>query len=251
MKRLEIFMAVLLLSLSFVLFYVRGEDVETAANTQEKETSLEESQESLKENVQKNSQENSFVVVLDAGHGAGDSGKVGIHGELEKDINLSIVLYLKEELESRGVTVILTRSDDTPLYQETDSNKKITDMKKRIEIIEEANPDIVVSIHQNSYTSEAVKGPQVFYYETSTEGKELATAIQKSFDLVVGEEENRRSIKGNKDYYLLIHTSCPIVITECGFLSNSYEANKLKTEEYQKRIAEAVGIGIMEYLMNK
>lgn len=230
-KRLEMVMTIILLGVSFVLFYVRGEDVSVAIQGDREESS-------------------SYVVVLDAGHGASDSGKVGIHGELEKDINLAIVNYLKKELEENGVTVILTREDDTPLYKESDSNKKLSDMKKRIEIIETVQPDIVVSIHQNSYTSKNVKGPQVFYYETSVEGEKLATAIQKSFDLVIG-DENRRSIKGNKDYYLLIHTSCPIVITECGFLSNPEESSKLQTEEYQKAIAKAVGSGIMEYLVNK
>ena len=227
MKRLEMVMTIILLGVSFVLFYVRGEDVSVAIQGDREENS-------------------SYVVVLDAGHGASDSGKVGIHGELEKDINLAIVNYLKKELEENGVTVILTRENDTPLYKESDSNKKLSDMKKRIEIIETVQPDIVVSIHQNSYTSKNVKGPQVFYYETSVEGEKLATAIQKSFDLVIG-DENRRSIKGNKDYYLLIHTSCPIVITECGFLSNPEEEKLLLSQDYQEKVCYSILCGVIKY----
>ncbi|MFQ9511946.1 MAG: N-acetylmuramoyl-L-alanine amidase, partial [Lachnospiraceae bacterium] len=134
------------------------------------------------------------VVVLDAGHGAADSGKVGVHGELEKDINLAITKKLQYYLEQENVKVVLTREDDSPLYSTTDSNKKMADMKARIEAIEEANPEIVVSIHQNSYTAESVSGPQVFYYTGSQKGEMLADTLQKRFDYVLG-DQNRRSIK--------------------------------------------------------
>lgn len=187
------------------------------------------------------------VVVLDAGHGNIDPGKVGADGALEKEINLSITQYLKEYLEESGVTVVLTRKDDSPLYKETDSNKKRGDMSTRIAIIEEADPAIVVSIHQNSYPDSSVSGPQVFYYSASKEGKSLAETIQKSFSYAV-EEKKIRTAKANQDYYLLIHTPCPTVICECGFLSNPEECAKLQQEEYQKKVAWSVYLGIMEYL---
>lgn len=187
------------------------------------------------------------VVVLDAGHGAADSGKVGVHGELEKDINLAITKKLQYYLEQENVKVVLTREDDSPLYSTTDSNKKMADMKARIEAIEEANPEIVVSIHQNSYTAESVSGPQVFYYTGSQKGEMLADTLQKRFDYVLG-DQNRRSIKANKDYYLLIHVPCPIVIVECGFLSNSAEANLLSDPSYQDKIAWTLHMGILQYL---
>ena len=187
------------------------------------------------------------VVVLDAGHGNIDPGKVGADGALEKEINLSITQYLKEYLEESGVTVVLTRKDDSPLYKETDSNKKRGDMSTRIAIIEEADPAIVVSIHQNSYPDSSVSGPQVFYYSASKEGKSLAETIQKSFSYAV-EEKKIRTAKANQDYYLLIHTPCPTVICECGFLSNPEECVKLQQEDYQKKVAWSVYLGIMEYL---
>lgn len=189
-----------------------------------------------------------WTVVLDAGHGAADSGKVGINGVLEKDVNLSIVLKLREYLEQEGVMVVLTRVDDSPLYQESDQNHKLADMKKRLDIMDSANPNLVVSIHQNSYTQESAKGPQVFYYATSEEGQKLAQYLQDSFDSVVGEEQNKRVIKPNRDYYLLVHTPYTIVICECGFLSNQQEADLLATEDYQDKVAKSVSEGIMNYL---
>ena len=118
------------------------------------------------------------VVVVDAGHGGTDPGKVGVDGSLEKDINLAVAERLKTYLEQDDVKVIMTRETDTGLYSETDSRKKMADMKKRCEIIEESGADLVVSIHQNSYHEESVSGGQVFYYRDSSKGKALAEILQ-------------------------------------------------------------------------
>lgn len=166
---------------------------------------------------------------------------------MEKDINLSISVMLKKFLEAQDVKVIMTRSDENGLYDENASNKKVQDMKRRISIIEEAQPDIVVSIHQNSYHEEYVHGAQVFYYNGSVTGKKMAELIQKRFILSV-DSDNKREAKANDSYYLLKKTSRPIVIVECGFLSNSAEAEKLNTREYQEKTAWAVHMGIMQYL---
>ena len=150
-------------------------------------------------------------------------------------------------LEKEGIRVVMTRTDDNGLYTESDSNKKIADMKKRCAIIDAAKADIVVSIHQNSYQSPEVKGAQVFYYRKSEKGKRLAEILQKRFDYAL-RDQNRRKAKPNDSYYLLLHVKCPIVIVECGFLSNWKEAALLKTEEYQDRVAYTLHMGIMEYL---
>ncbi len=168
-------------------------------------------------------------------------------GQLEKDVNLSIAKKLKSYLEASDVEVILTRETDAGLYQPKDSHKKMSDMRKRCEIINEARPDAVVSIHQNSYHQEEISGGQTFYYKTSTEGKRLAEILQKRFDYVLG-KENRRSAKANGDYYLLLHVKSPIVIVECGFLSNWKEARKLRSPEYQDKLAWTLHLGIMQYL---
>ena len=190
------------------------------------------------------------VVVVDAGHGGTDPGKVGVDGSLEKDINLAVAERLKTYLEQDDVKVIMTRETDTGLYSETDSRKKMADMKKRCEIIEESGADLVVSIHQNSYHEESVSGGQVFYYRDSSKGKALAEILQDRFDYVL-EDQNRRLPKANANYYLLLHVKCPIVIVECGFLSNRKEAALLNSGEYQDKLAYTIHMGIMEYLNKK
>lgn len=188
-----------------------------------------------------------ICVVIDAGHGGADPGKVGINGALEKDINLEIAMKLKMFLEQEDIEVILTRDSDMGLYDENATNKKVQDMKKRVEIIETNSPVLTVSIHQNSYHEEYVHGAQTFYYATSAQSKILAEKIQLLL-LDKIEDDNTRHAKSNDSYYLLKKTSTPIVIVECGFLSNSEEANKLETEEYQEKMAWAIHLGILQYI---
>jgi N-acetylmuramoyl-L-alanine amidase len=187
------------------------------------------------------------VVVLDAGHGGNDPGKIGVDGSLEKDINLKVTEKVKAYLEASDVEVVLTRDSDQGLYTAKDSKKKSADMNKRCQIINEVSPDLTVSIHQNSYHQEEINGGQVFYYKGSVKGKALAEILQKRFDYVLG-ENNRRLAKANDNYFLLLHVKTPIVIVECGFLSNWKEAGMLNSEEYQDQLAWTIHMGIMEFL---
>lgn len=187
-----------------------------------------------------------YCVVIDAGHGGNDPGKVGINQALEKEINLQIAQKLKLFLEASDVEVIMTRKTDVGLYEEGASNKKVQDMKQRLAIIEDASPELVISIHQNSYHEEQVSGAQVFYYSTSQKSKELAEVLQEQLRIL--DETNRRQAKGNDSYYLLKKTSKPIVIVECGFLSNSIEAEKLISDIYQEKIAFQIHMGVLKYL---
>lgn len=195
----------------------------------------------------KNVQIAESCVVIDAGHGGEDPGKIGVNEALEKDINLQIAYMVKTYLEMNDVKVIMTREEDEGLHDSGASNKKVQDMKRRLEIMEEAAPALAVSIHQNSYPEEYVKGAQVFYYTQSSSGKALAEKIQMQL-VDKADPENKRQVKANDSYYLLKKTPVPIVIVECGFLSNREEAEKLCTEAYQERIAWAIHMGIMQYL---
>ena len=140
----------------------------------------------------------------------------------------------------------MTRTDDAGLYDEGASRKKVQDMKRRIALMEETAPDLVVSIHQNSYPDPSVKGAQVFYYTGSGEGRALAERIQNRLYRL--DPSNRRGVKENNSYYLLKKTSCPIVIVECGFLSNPQEAQALSEPAYQERAAWHICMGILQYL---
>ena len=188
-----------------------------------------------------------FCVVVDAGHGGKDPGKVGANGVTEQKINLEIALRLAALLRQADVKTVLTREDENGLYDEDASNKKVQDMKRRIARMEEADPDLVVSIHQNSYEEESVRGAQTFYYTGSTQGQKLAETIQAR--LTEGlDPENHRTVKANGSYYLLKKTPAPIVIVECGFLSNPQEAQLLADPVYQERTAWQIHMGILQYL---
>jgi len=191
--------------------------------------------------------EEQVCIVLDAGHGGDDPGKIGINGSREKEINLAITKKVKDYLEANDIKVVLTREGDEGLYDAGAENKKVQDMKRRIEIMEEAQPLAVVSIHQNSYPEEYVKGAQVFYHKDSKEGEQLAALLQEQLRLKLN-PENHRQIKANDSYYLLKKTQIPTVIVECGFLSNSKEAALLADEEYQMKVAWAIHMGILQYI---
>ncbi len=189
-----------------------------------------------------------YVVVIDAGHGGRDGGKVSVDGvTYEKDINLEIAYKLKTYLEAQGVLVVMTREGDEGLYTESDSNKKAADLKRRIELINQVQPDLVISIHQNSYHEPEISGAQVFYYTTSESSKELAQIIQAQLCVSL-DPDNHRQAKANDTYYMLKKTGATIVIVECGFLSNPEEAALLKSEEYQNRVAWNIYLGVMQYL---
>lgn len=190
------------------------------------------------------------VVVIDAGHGGIDPGKVGVNDALEKEINLSIAMHLKDLLEQNEITVVMTREEDKDLASENASNRKNEDLRARVQLIAETAPIAVVSIHQNSYPEEDVDGAQVFYYSGSEEGKLLGTMIQEQLKKEM-DDGNHRVAKANKDYYLLKRSSSPAVIVECGFLSNYKEAELLITEEYQKKLAFAIHLGILQYIKTK
>lgn len=185
-------------------------------------------------------------VIIDIGHGGNDPGKVGVNQALEKDINLAIGLYLKEYLTASGYSVSLTREEDVSLANPNAANQKMSDLKNRAAFINQIGPSAVISIHQNSYPSDSVKGTQVFYSE-SKESELLASFIQEQCRRVLN-PNNHRTIKENTDYYLFRHTTCPIVIVECGFLSNYEEAGLLITEDYQRKAAWAIHMGIIQFL---
>lgn len=188
-----------------------------------------------------------IVVVVDAGHGGYDPGKVGISGVLEKDINLAIACKVRRILEKEGIQVVMTRKEDVDLCAETGASKKSADMRKRVEIMNASGAAVAVSIHQNSFTDASSHGSQVFYYEASKEGETLAKTIQESIKGVIT-EENHRQAKANREYYILKKVSCPVVIVECGFLSNQREEMLLTEEDYQEKMAQGIVKGILQYV---
>ena len=188
------------------------------------------------------------VIVIDSGHGGDDPGKIGINQAKEKDVNLKIAKKVKKRLKKEGWKVVMTREEDVMLGDAEKGNRKIHDMKARVELINKTMPDMAVSIHQNSYQEAEIHGAQVFYYSHSQDGKRMAETMQRA--LLMADEENTRQAKGNDTYYLLKRTEVPTIIVECGFLSNPQEAEKLTEDGYQKKLAQAISSGIISCVGN-
>lgn len=191
------------------------------------------------------------VILLDAGHGGIDPGATNEDKSiLEKDINLQITLKLRELLESSGCLVLLTREEDTSLYEEeagkTTRQKYNENLKNRRKMIEESGVDAFVSIHLNKFEQSKYYGAQTFYPEGQNDSKLLSQFIQDELKRVV-DNTNQRKIKPSKDIYLLKENKIPSVLIECGFLSNEKESKLLNDEKYQEKVAWAIYAGIQKY----
>ena len=194
------------------------------------------------------------TIIVDCGHGKPDEGAVGFNGTTEQAINLSIGLKLQKLIEQSGGNVILTRSDENSIYSidsKSIREKKVSDTKNRVEIGNNSNADIFISIHLNKYPQSSVyRGWQAFYQENSSESRDLANIIQENINKNIDYENNRKPMKIT-DVYIMEHVKIPAVIVECGFLSNKEESVLLQDESYQSKIAWGIFIGIQDYFFNK
>ena len=188
----------------------------------------------------------SFTVVIDAGHGGIDGGCVGkTTGVYESDLNLEYAKILACHLENMGISSVLTRRDSNGLYEEGVSNRKKSDMKKRKEIIENAMPMLVVSIHMNSYTRDSSRGAQAFYKKGNEEGGKLCSDIQDELHSMLDYASSQEKVG---DYYIVNCTDIPSVLIECGFLSNREEEALLMSKDYKEKVCYAITCGIIKYL---
>lgn len=183
------------------------------------------------------------LIVVDAGHGGFDPGTIAADGTQEDDLNLAIALKLEAELEGQGAKVIMTRKDGNAIAE-----TKEADMAKRSSIIVESHSDIFISIHMNSFNKDTSKsGPLVLFEPGSEKGKALAECVQKSLNDSFGAQGIDRS----EDLQVLRSGSQPCILVECGFLSNKEEEQKLKTDDYQQEVAEAICDGAIDFFSIK
>ncbi len=189
-----------------------------------------------------------YTVIIDAGHGGFDGGAVAPDGTLEKDLNLSVALKLDSVLKIMGYDTVLVRDTDASTADDkgTERSQKVSDIKARLRLTEKYKDALFVSIHMNKYTSPQPHGAQVFYSQVDG-SKELAECIQRSITAGVQTDNKRVVKKTTKDIYLLYHAVIPSVIAECGFISNPDDLLKLKSDEYQLKMAAAIAAGINDY----
>lgn len=184
-----------------------------------------------------------YTIVIDAGHGGKDGGAEG-EEVTESFLNLQYALTLKDLCEQYGFKVVLTRSDMNGLYSPFASNKKRSEMEKRRSIIEKTNPDLVVSIHMNSFASSAARGAQVFYADGSESGQSLAKSVQETLHKNIDYAKLTPQVG---DYYILNCTDTPSILVECGFISNPEEEKLLIDEQYRQKFCYNLLCGMLLY----
>lgn len=191
------------------------------------------------------------VIVIDAGHGIPDEGAESQNGVSEAKINLNIALKLQKLLEQSGAIVILTRSDENGIYDmdsKTLKEKKISDLKNRVKIGNEASADVFVSIHLNKIPQQKYSGWQTFYKSSDENSIKLAKSIQNNLNKSIQKNNDRVSMKLDS-IYIVKNVEIPIAIVECGFLSNPEEEKDLLDDEYQNRLTWGIYSGIMDYFL--
>lgn len=190
-----------------------------------------------------------YTVIIDPGHGGTDPGSIGYKTKVHEDeLNLKMSLLLKKKLESAGINVVMTRQTQDALIEGRGRKWKREEMEERRKLIVKTRPNMVISLHQNSYTNHTLRGAQVFYDKKSEISKQIAELIQEQFKVNLV-----KSIKAPSpgDYFMLKCSSAPSVIIECGFLSNEEEELLLQTDEYQEKIIDSIYKGIVNFFQIK
>lgn len=173
-------------------------------------------------------------VVLDAGHGGSDYGAIRC-GINEKDINLDVAKRVEAILESKGVSVTMTRNNDCSVS-----------LEDRTIICANQTPDIFVSIHVNSSVKPEITGIETHYYHQNS--LNLAQTVHSSLMSVI-RSRDRGLFKSR--FYVINHTTTPAILVEMGFMSNDNERCELISEKRKQQTAEAIANGILRYLNKK
>ena len=186
-----------------------------------------------------------YTVVIDAGHGGTDPGSIGYKTKIHEDVlNLKMSKLLKSKLESAGINVVMTRETNEALIDGAGKKWKRKEMEARRDLIIKTRPNMVISLHQNSYTSHNLRGAQVFYDKKSEISKLIAESIQEQFKLNLDKSTKSPS---PGDYFMLKCSSAPSIIVECGFLSNEQDELLLQDSAYQEKIIDSIYKGIVNF----
>ena len=187
-------------------------------------------------------------IIIDAGHGGKDGGATSCTGILESRINLEIALRLDDLMHFLGYKTTMVRTTDAAIHTQgnTIAARKASDLKQRVKLANETENGLLISIHQNYFSDDRYSGAQVFFPET--EGSEkLGKSLQKDIVSVLNPGSNRQAKKVS-GVYLMEHIECTAVLIECGFLSNHQEEEKLRSEDYQKKLCCVIACSVGRFL---
>lgn len=183
------------------------------------------------------------VVVLDAGYGGSETGAV-VFGCVEKDINLSIMMKLREafseETASRRIGIYCTRKNDAYVKSED-----------RVAFAQALDADLFLSIHMNSTSSgrqSDFSGTRVLYRVTDETGSSKAFAEFCLSSLVEALSSKDRGVVAGDEDYLVRESDMPVALCEIGYMTNMDELSKLMDNEYQEKSAWALHDAVVEML---
>mgnify|MGYP002518275956 CR=1 FL=1 len=177
-----------------------------------------------------------------------DGGAISCAGIPESRYNLEISLKLNDLMHLLGYETVMIRREDISVYTEgeTIAGKKASDLKQRVKMVEAENDAVLLSIHQNYFPQAQYSGAQTFYAGTSG-SQSLAKAMQAAFTRYLDPVRPRQE-KMSSGVYLMEHVSCPAVLIECGFLSNTEECRLLCTDLYQNELTKIISEEIKKYV---
>jgi N-acetylmuramoyl-L-alanine amidase len=188
------------------------------------------------------------TIALDAGHGGPDGGAVSPSGLVEKDVALSVALYLRDFLQQAGALVVMTRESDRDLADEGTkrmSHRKKEDLVRRIAFIKDKGAGTLVSIHLNSFPQSKYYGAQTFYYANHPQNRLYAETMQNELRKQL--ENTTRVAKQTDKVFILKSATIPSILVEIGFLSNQQESQLLADHRYQRKLADAMYRGIIRF----
>lgn len=191
------------------------------------------------------------TIIIDAGHGGEDGGAVGNDGTLEKELNLSISEKLRDLFCAAGYNVVMTREDDTLLYDKNadyKGRKKELDLAKRVEIANSYENAVFISIHMNSFPDSKYSGLQVYYSKNHSDSAEIAANIQTMVHDHIQNNNKRQTKPAGLNIFVLDRVRIPAVLIECGFLSNPDECQDLTKDEYQKKLSLTIFFAVSKYI---
>lgn len=185
------------------------------------------------------------IITIDPGHGGSDSGAVGPNGYTEKEGAFAISQKVASILNQSGAKVVMTRDSDVDVYGPNAFARN--ELQARVDVGNNANSDIFVSIHCNAFVNPAANGTQTFYYGSSYQGQRLAQSIQEKMIEANGLRDRGIS---TCNFYVVKHSYMPAVLIETAFITNYDEEALLSDDEWQTTMAKAIAEGINEYFSN-
>ena len=192
-------------------------------------------------NIRVDAEEDRNIVFIDPGHGGLDGG-CNFKDLVEKDINLKIALKLKSNLEEAGYDVLMTRSGDVHLCKDKFSKKE--DLNTRIDLINNSNADMFISIHTNSFVKEQYYGAQVFYNGHNPHNLLIASKVQSYLSTFT--KTNR--IHKNLDNIMVLRKINKVgCLIETGFISNPNEYELFQSDAYLQQLANCIMYGVNDY----